>query len=224
MIDTIIFDCEGIVADTEDIWDIGQREFLRRRGFVYDRQKIKPLLTGKTLLEGTRILKRECGFSGDSEKLALERKDIVKDLLEHKIQFIEGFIDFFSRVRGAYKTCIATSMDEDLLEIVDRRLGLSKLFEGKIFSLANVGYNSKPDPRIFLYAAQQLGSISENCLVIEDSPYGVEAAKRAGMKCIGMTTTYDRDMLRQADLVVESYSEIDLGHLGRNSSAFKFTK
>lgn len=210
MIDTIIFDCEGVVADTEDIWDIGQREFLHRRGCVYDREKIKPLLTGKTLLEGVRILKREYGFSGDSKKLALERKDIVKNLIETKVDFIDGFLDFFSRVRITCKTCIATSMDEDLLEIVDRRLGLSKLFEGKIFSLANVKYNSKPAPDIFQYAAQQLESKSENCVVIEDSPYGVEAAKRAGMKCIGLTTTYGRDKLEQADLVVESYSEIDL--------------
>ena len=223
MIDTIIFDCEGVVADTEDIWDLGQREFLRRRGCVYDRQKIKPLVTGKTLLEGVRILKGEFGFSGNPEKLALERKKIVSDLLDENVEFIDGFKDFFSRVRGAYKTCIATSMDEDLLEIVDRQLGLSELFEGKIFSLANVGYNSKPDPKIFLYAAQQLGSTHENCLVIEDSPYGVEAAKRAGMKCIGLTTTYDRDMLRRADLVVESYSEIDLGNLNGESSSFTNT-
>jgi beta-phosphoglucomutase len=218
MTDTIIFDCEGVVADTETIWDISQREFLHRRGRVYDREKIKPMLTGKTLLEGVRILKREYGFSGDSGKLALERKEIFRNLIEQKVDFIDGFLDFFSIIREDYKTCIATSMDEDLLEIVDRRLGLSKLFDNKVFSLVSVMHNSKPASDIFLYAAQQLGSISENCVVIEDSPYGVEAAKRAGMKCIGLTTTYGRDILEQADLVVDSYSNINLKYLEEKSS------
>ena len=59
MIDTIIFDGEGIVVDTETIWDKGQEEFLRRRGFVYDRERIKPLLTGRSLAEGVEVKKQE---------------------------------------------------------------------------------------------------------------------------------------------------------------------
>ncbi|MFZ2643579.1 MAG: HAD-IA family hydrolase, partial [Verrucomicrobiia bacterium] len=63
-------------------------------------------------------------------------------------------------------------------------------------------------PDIFLHAASQLGSKPENCLVIEDAPHGVEAARRAGMRCIAITTTYDREKLRGAERVVDSFAEI----------------
>ena len=63
MIDTIIFDAEGIVIDTEAVWDKGQEIFLQRRGFVYDRERIKPLLTGRTLAEGVEVMKQVYQFA-----------------------------------------------------------------------------------------------------------------------------------------------------------------
>ncbi len=210
MIDTIIFDAEGVVIDTEAIWDKGQEEFLRRRGFVYDRERIKPLLTGRTIAEGVDVMKQAYKFAGDTEALAHERADIMHDLLVHEVYFIEGFIEFYASVRGRYKTCIATAMAEDLVTLVDDCLNLSTLFENRIYTLANVGYRSKPNPDIFLYAAQQLQSSPQNCVVIEDAPHGIVASKKAGMRCIAISTTYDRENLQNADLVVNSYAEIDL--------------
>lgn len=209
MIETIIFDGEGIVIDTESIWDKGQEIFLQRRGFVYDRERIKPLLTGRTLAEGVEIMKQAYRFEGDTEALAQERADIVRGLLVHDTCFIEGFLQFYTSVRNRYKTCIATAMDQNLLKLVDQRLNLSALFENKIYTLDKVGYRSKPNPDIFLYAAQQLGSLPESCVVIEDAPHGIDAAKRAGMRCIAISTTYDAGKLVQADFVVSAYAEID---------------
>lgn len=216
-IETIIFDGDGVVVDSEKIWDRGQEEFLRRRGFVYARERIKPLLTGTSLVEGVRIMQREYGFRGDPEILAQERMEIVKDFFEREVDFIPGFREFYNRVQRKYKTCMATSMAEDLLKIVDRRLNLLTLFDGKIFSLVEVGYRSKPAPDLFLYAARKLESKVENCVVIEDSPHGVEAARRAGMKCIALMTTYDEEKLSGADLFADSYAEIDLTALETNT-------
>jgi beta-phosphoglucomutase len=209
MIDTIIFDAEGVVVDTEEIWDRGQERFLCRRGLAYDRERIKPQLTGQSLVDGVRILQREYGFAGDPETLARERLEIVRDVFEREVEFIRGFPEFFGSVKATYKTCIATAMAEDLFRIVDRRLGLSALFDGRIFTLTDVGFRSKPDPALFLHAASRLGSRPEACLVIEDAPHGIEAAKRAGMRCIALTTTYEREKLGGADLVVGAYAEID---------------
>jgi beta-phosphoglucomutase len=208
MIDTILFDAEGVVIDTEPLWDKAQEEFLRRHGVAYDRGKLKPLLSGRSLIEGVEILKTECGLAGDSSRLAGERTALIRRLLEQDVGFVAGFPEFFERVRSTHKTCIATAMAEDLLRIVDRRLGLAKLFGGNIVSLAVPGLRSKPHPDLFLHAAQQLGSRPETCLVIEDAPHGVEAARRAGMKCVALTTTYGRSQLRGADCVVDSFAEI----------------
>lgn len=208
MIDTILFDTEGVVIDTEPMWDKAQEEFLRRRGVAYNRDKLKHLLSGRSALEAIEITKAACGITGDTRLLAEERAELVRRQLEEHVGFIAGFAEFFQRVRPAYKTCIATAMAEELLRIVDQRLKLAELFGGKIFSLAALGLRSKPHPDIFLHAARALGSTPETCLVIEDAPHGVEAARRAGMRCLAITTTYNREKLRGADRVVDSFAEI----------------
>lgn len=217
-IDTIIFDCEGVIIDSESVWDQGQTELLRRRGKVYDRALTKHLLTGRNLVEGVRIMQEQYGFDGDPEEIAKERIEIVKELFPSEVQFIPDFLDFFETVRRDYKTCIATSMTWELLTLVDRQLGLSTLFDSHIYILADVGFRSKPDPALFLFAAEKLGSRPETCLVIEDAPLGIEAARRAGMASIGLATTYERDKLQGADLVVKSFQEIVLP-LGRPPSS-----
>jgi len=209
-ITTIIFDADGVVIDSEKIWDEAQAEFSRRRGLPYERAKLKPLMAGRSQAEAIEIFKKEYGLSEDAQSLAAERMELVKRGFEEGVEFMSGFREFFQRVRSDYKTCIATSMPEELLAVVDGRLGLSKLFGDRIFSLIAVGYRSKPNPDIFLHAAKQLGAEPATCLVIEDAPHGVEAARRAGMKCIGLTTTFDRETLNRADRVVNSFAEIDL--------------
>ena len=210
MIDTIIFDADGVVIDSEALWDAGQKEFLRRRGCTYDRETVKPLLTGRSVADGVRVMQEVYGFAGDVEKLAIERIKIMKYLFSNNLSFMENFKDFYHTVKAKYKTCIATAMDSDLLSLADERLGLAKLFRGNLYSIAEVGYVAKPQPDIFLHAARRLGAQVKQCLVIEDAPLGVEAAKRAGMQCIALTTTYRREQLTQADLVVDGYTQIDL--------------
>lgn len=211
MLEAILFDCEGVIIDSETIWDRGQKEFLRRRGCVYDRARTKPLLTGRSLAEGVMVMQEQYGFGGDVEEQARERQEIVRGLFATEVSFIDGFREFFEEnVRGHYRTCIATAMVEDLFKLVDDRLGLSRLFDGRVYFLSHVGGRSKPNPDLFLYAAAELGTPPESCLVIEDAPHGIEAARRAGMKSVGLATTYEKALLREADQVVESFEEIDL--------------
>jgi HAD superfamily hydrolase (TIGR01509 family) len=216
MIETIIFDAEGVVVDTEDIWDMGQKEFLSRRGLSYDRDEIKPLLTGKSILEGSLVLKLKYGLNENIDGIAEERMRIVEDQFANKVKYIDGFLNFLNKIRKAYNFCIATSMPPNLLRIVDRRLGLSNLFAGQLYTLSDVNNVSKPDPALFLYAARQLRTHPSKCVVIEDAPYGIQAAKHAGMKSIGITTTYDKETLKKlkmADLIVDSFREIDLSQI-----------
>ena len=213
MIQAIIFDAEGVIIDTETIWDDAQAEFLRRRGIAYDRRAIKHRLSGRSQAEAVEIIKATYGLAEDGQALADERRELVRRQLEKRVDFVAGFRDFFHRIQPVYRTAVATAMPEELLAIVDARLGLSKLFAGHVYSLVAVGYRSKPNPDIFLHAARQLGVPPEHCVVIEDAPHGVEGARRAGMKSIGITTTYDRQTLGQADIVVDSFAQIDLGIL-----------
>jgi beta-phosphoglucomutase len=208
MITTIIFDAEGVVFDTESIWDDAQVEFLGRRDITYERDVLKPLLTGRSLIEGVRTMQSLYGFPGDPELLAQERLSIIKELFVSGVNFIDGFLDFHQHVQRHYKACIATAMDRSLFQLVESTLHLNKLFAKNIFFIDDVGGKGKPQPDIFLHAARQLQSIAQECLVIEDAPLGVIAAKHAGMKCIALTTTYRREKLSEADVVVENFAQI----------------
>jgi beta-phosphoglucomutase-like phosphatase (HAD superfamily) len=215
MRDTIIFDGEGVVIDSEKLWDRGQEEFLRRRGIRYDRGKIKPLLAGRSMVEGVHILQREYHFSGDVDSLARERVEIVRVLFRNEAAFVPGFEEFYGRVHQLFKICMATMMPKDLLALVVERLNLHALFGEYIYSAESNDLPGKPAPDLFLFAANQLGSTSATCIVIEDSPNGIEAARRAGMLCIGIATTFETNKLMGADIVVTSFEEIEFS--GNNS-------
>ena len=209
-ISAILFDADGVVIDSEKIWDSAQATFSRRHGIPYEREKTKPLMAGRSQAEAIEILRKQYGLVGDTRSLANERMELVKREFAKGVEFVPGFLEFFQQICADYQTCIATSMPEELLVVVDARLKLSALFGGRIFSLIAVGHRSKPHPDLFLHAANQLGVEPANCLVIEDAPNGVEAARRAGMKCIALTTTFGRETLQHADRIVNSFAQIDL--------------
>jgi HAD superfamily hydrolase (TIGR01509 family) len=209
--EAILFDCDGVVLDSETVWDQCETEFLRRRGIAFDIALTKPLITGLGQIPSVLLLQEQYGVAGDPETLAAERLEIIRGLFEREVRFTEGFEKFFEeKVRGRYKTCIATSMPAELFAVADRKLGLAELFEGRVYFPSHVGGRAKPAPDIFLYAAAQLATPPERCLVIEDSPRGLEAARRAGMASIGLATTHERELLTGADRVVGSFAEIDL--------------
>ena len=217
-IDTIIFDGEGVVIDTEGLWDDAQQDFLGRFGKQYDRAKVKHLLAGRSIIDGTRVLKEEFQLPGDPEDLAVARVESARRHF-NAVDFIPGFREFFDEVSPRFKTCLATSMDPDLFRGVADYLALRQLFDGRVFTLDVVGGRGKPAPDLFNFAASTLGSHPQSCVVIEDSPNGIEAAHNAGMACIGLATTFAPSVLRGADLLVESFTEIDVARLGEFPNA-----
>lgn len=206
----IIFDMEGVIVNTEHLWDKVAEVFLQRRGFLYDKDVLKPLMMGKTLEEGVKIWQQHYGFEGDVNKQAEERRMIVRDVFGNEVTFIPGFTEFFKTVKKKYKTAIATSSEREFIDRFDKRLQLSSLFDNHIYSIADIGYISKPNPDIFLYAAKNLNIDPEFCVGIEDSPHGVTAINSAGMKSIAITTSTSRKKLSNANLIVDSFEEINL--------------
>jgi beta-phosphoglucomutase-like phosphatase (HAD superfamily) len=209
--EAILFDCDGVVLDSETIWDRCEAEFLRRRGIAFDVARTKPLITGLGQRAGVLLLQEQYGVEGDPDALVAERLEIIAGLFAREVRFTAGFPEFFEeKVRGRYATCVATSMPGELFAVADRRLGISRFFGGRVYFPSHVGGRAKPAPDLFLYAAARLGTPPERCLVIEDSPRGIEAARRAGMRVIGLATTHEPEVLRGASSVVGSFAEIEL--------------
>lgn len=208
--DAVLFDCDGVVLDSEVLWDQAEVEFLARRGIVFDSARTKPLITGLGMTAGILLLQEQYGLDGNIEDLSRERIEIVRGLFERELRFTEGFLDFFeTKIRGRFRTCIATSMSAEIFAVADQRLGISPLFAGRVYFPSHVGGRAKPEPDLFLYAADQLATTPERCVVIEDSPRGIEAGRRAGMRVIGLATTHPQELIANADVVVGSFAEMD---------------
>ncbi len=209
MIEAIIFDADGVIFNNEDVWDKGQVEFLARRGLVYNRELTKHHLTGRSLVDGVKIMQEQYGFSGDPKVLAEERMQIMKSLYP-TVELMPGFLDFYNSIKFQYKTAVATSSNFELFSTLDKKFGITNLFNSHVYFLKDVNFVSKPAPDIFLHAAKMLKSSPKESLVIEDAPLGIAAAKKAGMKCVGLMSSYNQVALAEADQIVRTFTDINL--------------
>ena len=210
-IEAIIFDAEGVVVDTEILWDKSQEVLLGRRDLEYDRDYLKPKMAGQTLLQGAQLMVDYYGLSENPLTIEQERKELIHELFEEEISFINGFNSFADMLKTTLlKKSIATAMNKSLMEKVERKLRLKDFFGGHIYFIEDVGNRSKPEPDVFLFAAKKLGVDPSKCMVIEDAPHGIEAANRAGMFSVGLVTTFSKDHLTKADFIADSFEDIKL--------------
>jgi len=145
-----------------------------------------------------------------AENIALERKEIIDELFDRSIHFIDGFMPFITWLKTTnLKKGVATAMNKHLMTKVERQLNLRDHFQEHIYFIEDVGNRSKPEPDVFLFAAEKLNVDPQNCLVIEDAPHGIEAAKRAGMTNIGIATTFTKEHLKEADFAAADFLEIE---------------
>lgn len=207
-ITTLIFDLEGVIINSEPVWEEADAEFLQRRGIAYNIEEVKSVVAGRSLVDGARELQKLYSFDGDPEAMGLERREIARECFKQDVGFMPGFLEFFAATASKYPHAIATALERKFLAAVDAKLHLSEMFDGHVYSIEDIGFIGKPNPDIFLYAAKHLGADPSECLVIEDAPNGVAAARAAGMRCAAITNTVSRERLAGADQIVGKYSEI----------------
>jgi HAD superfamily hydrolase (TIGR01509 family) len=105
------------------------------------------------------------------------------------------------------KVALATSSRKEKMHMVLTQLNFKHYFEAIV--TGDEVKHSKPAPDIFLKAAERLGLAPEDCMVVEDGPVGVAAAKNAGMKCLAITATHPAEKLQQADVIIDTYEKAD---------------
>ncbi len=141
------------------------------------------------------------------EKISTRKEVSFREMVKGNAELLPGvdiLLDKFTSL--GMKQAIASSAPSENIDVLVGELKIGQYFD-VLVSGANMP--GKPDPSVFLHSARNLGVEAHNCIVIEDAIAGVEGARRAGMKCIAVTTTNPAEALAQADYVVESLHLVD---------------
>ena len=192
--DLIIFDCDGVLVDSERIAIKIESEGLTALGWPLTHEEVIERFVGRSSAYGHSEIVAKLG-SAVAETWSLEFWRRYRAALETGVVAVDGVVEALDQIDTL--TCVASSSDHEHLRLVLGRTGLYARFEGRIFSATEVP-NGKPAPDLFLHAAAKLGIAASACAVIEDSAPGILAAQAAGMDAyafLGGVTPSDRLLL-----------------------------
>jgi HAD superfamily hydrolase (TIGR01509 family) len=179
--DLVIFDCDGVVVDSERIVQEVFGRFIRSLGVQMSDAEMQERFLGLRLKECLGIVESLTGRSPPAG--ALERYIAERDrVLLEQVQAVPGVREVLAELTIPY--CIASSGDHAKMRVTLGATGLGPLFEGRIFSATEVP-RGKPAPDVFLYAAARMAVVPARSVVVEDSVNGVVAARAAGMTVLG---------------------------------------
>ena len=203
----IVFDCDGVLVDSERLLQGIDIDMITALGWPITVAEIHEQHLGRTAADFAANVERHIGRPVPDGFLR-QRSDRFLAALEDELEPVPGVIAVLDRLdRLGYVSCVASSGSHEKMRSTLGRTGLYQRFEGRIFSAADVSHG-KPAPELFLHAAAQSGFAAEQCIVVEDSPAGVEAARRAGMHSIGYAADTPRTLLRAADIVIDVMTEL----------------
>jgi HAD superfamily hydrolase (TIGR01509 family) len=177
----VIFDCDGVLVDSERIAIKVEAEFLAELGWPLTEAEIIERFMGRTTEYMDEAIETELGgrLPGDW-KDQFQRRYL--DAFAAGLAPVDGITDVLDQI--TLPTCVASSGSHDKIRFTLGHTGLYERFEGRIFSGYEVA-NSKPAPDLFLHAAARMGAEPARCAVVEDTLYGVLAARAAGMRVFG---------------------------------------
>ncbi|NOZ31881.1 MAG: HAD-IA family hydrolase [Alphaproteobacteria bacterium] len=176
----IIFDCDGVLVDSEPAAMAVLLETLADKGLEIDETEAYDRFLGRSLASARLTLTREYGLELDEGAIARMREKLFA-LYDKQLLACAGIFDALDELPETIQTCVASSSQPERIRHSLHVTGLLEKFDGRIFSATQVK-NGKPAPDLFLLAAKTMGVAPAQCLVIEDSPAGINAAKAAKMR------------------------------------------
>ncbi|MGK5558015.1 HAD family hydrolase [Actinomadura kijaniata] len=177
----VIFDCDGVLVNTEPIAVRTNVAVLSELGWPITPDEVVELFLGRSTRSINELITARLG-----PDLAVEADRRFQELyvaaLDAETTAVAGIAEALDAI--TLPTCVASSGSHEKMRRTLGRTGLYERFEGRIFSATQVAHG-KPEPDLFLLAAREMGVAPGRCVVVEDSRYGVQAARAAGMRSLG---------------------------------------
>lgn len=222
MINTVIFDMDGVIVDSVGLhletWqEVGNNYGIEIKRDLFDQ------LNGMDTPKISEYLVKEFGLDAKPEEISKLKRSISGEKLKKGVEIFPGVKNTLGNLKKlGYRIGLATMTPREHVEF---SLGPNLLqFELDQIVTDDDVENAKPAPDVFLKCAEKLGKDPEQCVVIEDSLNGITAAKAAGMKAIALTTTTSREKFVDADAIISSIKQLNPDLINALETKVQITK
>jgi HAD superfamily hydrolase (TIGR01509 family) len=208
VIEAVVFDLDGVVVDTEQVWDDVREQLVRERGGRWH-EGAQAAMMGMSSPEWSAYMHEELGLSDSPEAI---NDEVVRRMLvryRQELPLIDGATDAVRRLAAEFPLGVASSSNRPLIEAVLERAGIAELFAAVVSS--EEVERGKPAPDVYLEAARRLGVAAGRCAAVEDSANGVRSAHAAGMRVLAFPNAHyppAPEALALADEVLASLDEL----------------
>ena len=208
MIDAVIFDLDGVLLDSEQVWNAAKEQLVRERGGRWSEQAPRDMM-GMSSPEWSRYLRDEFGVPMEPEEISAEVVRRLERIYRDELPMLDGAREAVERLAARWPLGLASSSNR---EIIDLFLELSGLRDRFAVTLSSEEVaRGKPAPDVYLEVARGLGADPARTVAIEDSENGIRAAKAAGMRVLALPNPHyppDPAALSEADEVLGSLDEV----------------
>jgi HAD superfamily hydrolase (TIGR01509 family) len=204
VISVVVFDLDGVIVDSEHVWDEARRALAAERGVAWPEEATRAMM-GMSSPEWTRYMHESVGIPEPEEEIGREIVGYLERLYRSELPLIPGAVEAVRRMADAFRLGLASSSNRELIDLVLELTELAPLFEATVSS-EEVG-RGKPAPDVYLEALRRMDISGADAAAIEDSHNGIRAAHAAGMRVVAIPNPHfppDAEALALADVTLES--------------------
>jgi HAD superfamily hydrolase (TIGR01509 family) len=204
----VIFDMDGILVDSEAVWDDVRRRFVEEKGGHWHESAQRDMM-GMSSVEWSRYVRDRLGVEMDPEEISREVADRVADVYREKLPLLPGAVEAVKSLAEEWPLGLASSSNRHVIDLVLELAGIADAFAVTVSS-EEVGAG-KPAPDVYLETAKRLGKEAPACVAVEDSTNGIRSAHAAGMAVIAVPNQDfppESDALELADVTLKSLTEV----------------
>lgn len=222
MIDAVVFDMDGVLIESEEVWDSVREAYVRERGGRYD-EEIQRAMMGMSSHEWSRYLREVAGVEDEPDAINDAVVERMLAAYREQLPLVDGAVAAVQRLAARYPLAIASSSNRPLIDTVLEVAGLKQYFRATVSSEEVA--RGKPAPDVYLEAARRLGVEPSRSVAIEDSASGIRSAHAAGMHVVAIPNRAfppPAGVLALADVVLGSIGELrpeTITEVGRLSTA-----
>jgi len=208
VIDAVVFDLDGLLIDTEQVWDQVREALVRERGGRWH-DRAQADMMGMSSTEWSRYLHEELGLSEPPEELNRLVVERMQEQYRAGLPVIDGAVEAVRRMADRWPIGLASSSNRPLIDLTLDGMGVAELFRATVSS--EEVERGKPAPDVYLEAARRLGVAPERAAAVEDSANGIRSAKAAGMRVVAIPNRHyppPAEALALADEVLDSLADL----------------